>query len=215
MKPGASTTADAGIAAAGCSDESQCQKGVEGCIKGACIPCAKLLETCNSCPSGSVAVKSLLGGCVGCECMPSCREHRECPQESACFEGTCTPCALVSPKCPAECPWRYQPETVVHNQCKLCECAPPNQCRSDAECGTGFSCYAGQHCDDGCRDPSCCHGNVCAAKGCKPTDGLSCTQFGCAAGVCRGDPGCGSETCKCDSSTLSWSCAGNCDASCQ
>jgi hypothetical protein len=200
-----------------CKDASDCGDGAE-CLKGVCTTCAKLLETCSSCPVGSEPYKVVTGACVSCECRPLCKLHSDCGQGTVCVAGSCIDCKATS--CPSACNWGFSPQAVKHNGCTVCECAPQNQCNSDAECGQGMICYPGAQCDEGCSDLKCCHGNRCGVLGCKPPgDTISCTLVGCASGECRGDVACAAEGCVCDPAAAAtnptgWVCKQPCDARC-
>lgn len=203
-----------------CQDSSECTQD-EACIKGSCVPCAKLVEACSSCPTATQAFKVLAGNCVTCECRPDCKVHRDCGKGQLCAAGSCVDCKATSSKCPDQCPWGFSPLPTVHNGCAVCECVPPNQCGNDADCGAGSTCYPGAQCDDGCSDPSCCHGNLCSDSGCKPpADSVSCAVVGCAAGQCRGDDTCKPGACRCNLTSTpvtltGWECSGTaCDAKC-
>jgi hypothetical protein len=199
---------------ADCKDTSDCADG-EDCFKGVCIACATLLDTCSSCPADTEPYKVITGACVTCECRPLCKLHSDCGQGMICAAGSCVDCKSAS--CPTTCSWGFAPQTVMHNGCYVCECAPKSQCESDAACGAGMICYPGAQCDDGCADPKCCKGNLCGAPGCKPlAEAISCTAVGCAAGECRGDVGCVATGCKCDPSAAAanpygWVCAQTCE----
>lgn len=206
-------------AAGSCKDGSECAPD-EACVKATCIPCAKLGAACSNCPAGTLAFKVLVDNCVTCECRPDCKVHSDCGQGQLCAAGSCIDCKTTSSKCPPDCAWGFSPQPTVHNGCAVCECVPKNECQSDADCGAGSMCYPGAQCDDGCSDPSCCHGNLCSEPGCKPPgESVSCAVVGCAAGQCRGDIACKPSACRCNLASApvtltGWECGTACDAKC-
>jgi hypothetical protein len=205
----------------GCGDAGKCG-AAETCIKSHCVPCSKLLEACSSCAQGTQPSKIAVGACVTCECLPQCKVHSDCGVAMICAGGSCVECKKLGvAKCPADCPFGFMPQAVQHNGCSVCECAPANQCTRDADCASGQVCYAGAQCDDGCKDASCCHGNLCSEPGCKPTSSsdMSCTLVGCAAGECLGDVSCAPASCRCAIASgaktpTGWECTPSCDAKC-
>jgi hypothetical protein len=133
----------------------------------------------------------------------SCTAHEQCGVERWCSGQTCMSCPAAPASCDGPCAHGFQPVSVNRNGCTVCECAPPSECTTNADCQNDEICYAGQHCRDGCAEPSCCFGNQCAAAGCGAPPG-SCLEFGCRGGTeCLA--ACDATSCECNGGT--WSCA--------
>ena len=197
-----------------CIDDAQCAFA-ELC-RGICTPCPP--TSCPACAPGTMPSKNVIHGCAVCDgCVPiPCKAHAQCGIGALCFKGICQSCDSVPTGCDASCLWDFKPQYVLHNGCKICECAPPNECFDDAGCGPGEHCYMGQQCDDGCKSPSCCHGNRCSVAGCSEQPLQNCSRVGCANGRCSGSGKCSPPSCKCLAPSSGWYCEANaCEAETQ
>ena len=126
-----------------------------------------------------------------------------------CVEGACQPCDNSGLVCDLACSYGWV--FYERNGCHPCECAPANQCTSDADCGSGRKCYAGAFCWDWCPpdDPSCCFGNICSGAGCSTPAPGGCVVRGCPqGGTCSTTSGCAPSSCSCDSG--GWVCTEDC-----
>ena len=198
-----------------CADHTQCPKG-QLCQKGLgfCAPCTA--ASCV-CPPGTSTNESIVNGCPLCECIGAvCKQHADCGSGALCVKNTCQTCDKAPGGCPTACPFGFKQQVFMRNGCTVCECAPTNECMRDTDCGSNEHCYTGQQCSDGCKDPSCCFGNLCAVPGCQDTSKVSCTRVGCASGHCLDSGKCVTPpVCKCLAPSQSWWCDETCsDAQC-
>src|SRR2546428_5959643 len=114
---------------------------------------------------------------------PACTTDADCAFGAEwCVGGRCVPCDNSGLTCTIPC--ETGTTFYVRNGCHPCDCAPSNQCRSDADCGPGLACYAGAFCWDGCPpgDPTCCFGNICSGAGCSSPPPTGCKVRGCPSG---------------------------------
>ncbi|MBX3272143.1 MAG: hypothetical protein KF729_17895 [Sandaracinaceae bacterium] len=168
--------------------------------------CARVFPTDDACRA---AYRACLAP------SPVCRTDRDCPSREWCVEGACVPCDDSGTRCDILCPSGWG--LYERNGCTPCECAPPNECVSDADCPFGAlerRCMAGAFCALGCTpgDPSCCFGNLCVASGCESTSPPhGCLARGCPRGaVCELDVGCAPSSCGCSSASEGWFCTDDC-----
>jgi hypothetical protein len=129
--------------------------------------------------------------------------------EQWCVGGACVACDNSGLACDILCIMGWT--TYERNGCYPCACAPMNQCTSDAACGAGEECYAGQFCWDWCPagEPSCCYGNTCSQAGCADPNPTGCFTTGCPIGEdCVDAGGCTSSGCFCDG--MGWACTDDC-----
>ncbi len=178
--------------------------GFRGCVtrsEDGC--CSRSAE----CAGGVLDVQeSCLPACPG-----PCGDDSQClPGREWCTAGQCTPCLQPPEGCFDNCPRGWKPR--MRNGCYTCDCVPPSQCRTDAECAAGFVCYGGASCPPGCKpgDPSCCEGNFCGPPGCALPSPTGCMTVGCATGFTCVVRGCTPTYCRCDSSSGNWLCTTDC-----
>jgi hypothetical protein len=144
------------------------------------------------------------GGGGGCSTDADCTMGKEW-----CVGGACVPCDNSGLACDIACQNNWN--TYERNGCYPCECAPVNACDTDAQCGAGGKCYAGQFCWDWCPpgDPSCCYGNVCSPPGCPDPNPTGCFVTGCPQGkTCALGGACTSSSCACANGN--WGCTKDC-----
>jgi hypothetical protein len=192
-----------------CAADSECDKGLV-CQGHACAACTPSITGCQvGCGPTLVPVAQDRNGCTVCSCTApaTCALDSSCKLGELCLGAKCYPCDQVDDGCAAACPAGQSRYPTKRNGCPVCECAPPNQCATDADCGpSGVTCLAGVSCDDGCDgSPSCCHGNMCAPAGCPPLTKTPCSFAGCPSGL-RCHTTCSAVGCKCDPSSATWMC---------
>ncbi|HEY8428296.1 MAG TPA: hypothetical protein VIL20_07975 [Sandaracinaceae bacterium] len=148
-------------------------------------------------------------------CIPGgCATDADCAEGAEwCVEGSCVPCDNGGLACRIACPAGWS--VYTRNGCTPCECAPANDCTSDADCagteGRPQRCHAGAFCWDWCPwgDPSCCYGNVCAPADC-PAPPPLCARRGCPQGqTCEFGASCEPTTCTCNDAG-EWACTDDC-----
>ncbi|HWA74643.1 MAG TPA: hypothetical protein VG937_20000 [Polyangiaceae bacterium] len=146
--------------------------------EGALRDCCRWIARCSS------GVLSLVNDCSAC----GCRDDSQCPPQAWCINSQCVPCPP-----PVSCrPPLFQ---LVRKDCPWC--ITTSNCHADPDCGPNGVCYAGTPCPPGCEgNPACCHGCICGAPGCGPTDGLDCSVVGCPDGYWCDMPD-GPATCAC------------------
>ena len=110
-----------------------------------CTPCDPSDPSCDL--PGTSLYCDAQGACVfdapTCP-VGSCARDSDCAVGAEwCENGACVPCDNGGEVCDIACPYDWG--LVERNGCTPCECAPRNECTSDAECGGG-TCYAGAHC---------------------------------------------------------------------
>lgn len=158
--------------------------------------CGRLFDSLAACELAYDA-------CIGAPCA---RDDECASGEEWCLDGHCRPCDNGGLACRIVCPEGWS--TYVRNGCVPCECAPPNDCTSDAECPMGRACYAGAYCWCSPADPSCCQGNTCSLPGCTSENPVGCAVRGCPPGQECDRAMCGSSGCTCAGTT--WSCLPDC-----
>lgn len=215
--------ADAGCVAPGacdlplgapCAADGECANGLV-CEARVCAACTVAVSRCDvKCVPTEVPVASDRNGCAVCTCAPppECSIDGDCRLAQRCLSGKCFACALVDDGCTAPCPPGQKRFPTKRNACAVCECARPDECRGDADCGgTGMTCFAGANCDDGCDgSPACCHGNVCAPSSCSAPTKVPCSFLGCPSGL-RCHTTCSLMGCQCDSkASPQWACTPDC-----
>lgn len=143
-------------------------------------------------------------------CVGGCTRDEDCAFGAQwCVGGECVACDNSGQLCDIDCGFGWG--TYERNGCFPCDCAPRNECESDAECGAGGHCYAGAFCWDYCAegDPSCCLGNLCSQAGCSEPPPVGCVVRGCPQGdVCDTFSGCASSGCGCGDGA--WGCDADC-----
>lgn len=111
-------------------------------------------------------------------------------------------CPVAPTSCPGPCQHGFQARLMSRHGCALCECVPPSECNSSADCRNDETCYAGVQCEDGCSDPACCFGNRCSKPGCGVSRPPFCLAFGCSDGeLCLA--ACDATSCECDGADFS------------
>ncbi len=199
------------------------------CLGDECEPCWVELEVCLE-ECGALRILSPdrdETGCFRCEC-PRCIDDRDCEFGALCDEGVCHGCERdeLESDCPDECEGEQLLVEIERNGCPVCECAPESDCFDDEDCEEpGEVCYPGLTCADGCREPDCCWGNLCAVPGCLLPSLFThnCDTIGCQDGACVAqiDDGCPRERkhCECvlrDEDGGDWSCFGtDCPTACE
>jgi hypothetical protein len=112
-------------------------------------------------------------------------------------------CPVAPANCAGPCQHGLQPRLMSRSGCAVCECVPPSECSSSADCQNDEACYAGAQCEDGCSDPACCFGNRCSKPGCGVSRPPFCLAFGCSDGeLCQA--ACDATSCECDGAD--WTC---------
>ena len=157
---------------------------------------------------GGTSSSSGAGGAGGCATDSDCVSG-----EQWCVGGSCVPCDNGGLVCDIFCIEGWT--TYERNGCFPCECAPINDCVTNANCpgpieGIEVKCYAGNFCWDWCPagDPSCCFGNTCGPVGCPDPNPTGCFITGCPVGQSCVNMDCASSSCACDGQA--WACDADC-----
>jgi len=206
------TTADAGKVWTDCAEALKLggREGEPCSGFGVCVTrsedgcCSRVVE----CVAGALDVQEF--------CQPGCPGL--CTQDSQCLfgrewcaDGQCTACLQPPAGCFDNCPRGWKPS--MRNGCYTCDCVPPSQCRTSADCPSGLVCYGGSSCPANCKpgDASCCEGNFCGPPGCTLPAPTGCMTVGCATGFTCVVRGCSPSACRCDSASGSWLCITDCE----
>jgi len=162
-------------------------KGTFKCL--ATQGCCQYLARCTA------DVFSIDQTCSGC--ITACTADSDCLPGELCTNYQCRTCPTVG--CPAS--W----SALERHGCAVC--VPPNQCKSDQDCGKGLTCHAGLSCLPGCNaDPACCFGDFCGSPACGAPLGFDCASVGCADGqFCKVGSAVSSD-CRCDELKGIWVC---------
>lgn len=126
---------------AGCSTSRDCALG-ESCDAGTCVP-----RTCAS--SDQCAPERFCD--AGGQCREGCAADTDCLAGRACVDGACEDEACADTR--LDCGFR---EFCVDGACEDAGdpyCAP---CATDAECGEGNVCWAGEWCGVDCSQGQAC-----------------------------------------------------------
>lgn len=176
------------------------------CVSLSLCECAG--ADCDALFSTQTACEAAYGPCI----TGGCRRDTDCTFGNQwCVGGACVDCDNSGLACRIAClaGWNL----YERNGCHPCECAPPNGCDTDGDCGSGRLCAPGRMCWDWCPagNPSCCMGNVCVAEGCGTEPPMGCRVRGCPVGSsCVTTDTCAPSGCACDSSSGSWGCLADC-----
>jgi len=177
------------------------------------LPGVEILQPGDPCP-GYAGARSCcavndpcgLGGDGVCDCDGTCAwDDAECAARCG-ADGTCEPECPADPDCAPSCACDHAREL-----CETAAACSATPCACDPDCAGAAPCAADDTCDGRCpagTDPDCagsaddgaaccvptCTGRLCGDDGCGGSCGTCPATYGCYAGRCLVDDGCGAIT---------------------